>query len=157
MPRPRPRPGRPVTPLQEWNPATFLVSVVLTLSIGALTIWVSFLFDLTAEKMSDPVVNFEVFTEEFGANYALFAEKGIDWSNITSLYRPLINSSVSEKTLFSYFCKMLQPLDDPDTFLLTKSREAGVLYRQCISGREGILNLYAKNATAADAVSSDKL
>ncbi|MFZ6664122.1 S41 family peptidase [Peijinzhouia sedimentorum] len=73
------------------------------------------LFDETVPN--DPVSNFEILWNTMNDRYALFEVKNIDWDSVYQIYRPLVNSSMSNNELFDVCFEMLSTLEDGHIYL----------------------------------------
>ncbi|RFZ81832.1 hypothetical protein DYU05_18605 [Mucilaginibacter terrenus] len=71
--------------------------------------------------LSSPEENFEALWLTFEDHYAFFKLRGIDWHSVYKQYRPAINSSTSNDTLYSVFTKMLAPFHDNHINLIVPS------------------------------------
>lgn len=69
--------------------------------------------ELKYSHLSLPQYTFESFWQFFHQNYAFFEERNIlDWEERYQQYRPSIDSSTSDKTLYLTFRKMLKDFGD---------------------------------------------
>src|SRR3954451_17600113 len=62
--------------------------------------------------ISKPELNFEVLWHKFEDNYAFFKLRNIDWHKSYQTYRPLVNSTTTDDSLYAVFSKMLSPFQD---------------------------------------------
>ncbi len=60
----------------------------------------------------DPLTNFDHLWNEVDAKYSYFGLKGIDWDEVRTVYRPLINSGMHDEELFEVLAAMLNELRD---------------------------------------------
>lgn len=65
----------------------------------------------------DPVGNFEQLWSILDEHYCFFAEKGVDWDSIHTVYRQQVASQMSREELFDVCAKMLDELRDGHTNL----------------------------------------
>jgi hypothetical protein len=63
-------------------------------------------------SISKPELNFEVLWHTFEDNYAFFKLRNIDWHRTYQTYRPLVNATTSNDSLYTIFSKMLAPFQD---------------------------------------------
>jgi hypothetical protein len=61
---------------------------------------------------NDPEGNFESLWSTIDSHYCFFKEKGVDWDEVYSRYRPLVNSETSYLDLFTICSDMLDELQD---------------------------------------------
>jgi len=59
-----------------------------------------------------PEKTFEVFWQTFEDHYAFFDIRGVDWQKTYDTFRPMVNGSTSEDSLFNILCAMVKPLQD---------------------------------------------
>ena len=59
-----------------------------------------------------PENNFEMFWNSFEEHYALFEIKKIDWHSIYNTYRPQVNSSTTDRQLYTALVNMIYELKD---------------------------------------------
>jgi hypothetical protein len=62
--------------------------------------------------ISLPELNFEVFWRTFEDNYAFFKLRNVDWQKTYQQYRPKVNASISDNSLYAIFTHMVAPLKD---------------------------------------------
>src|SRR5688572_17835462 len=62
--------------------------------------------------LSMPEKTFETFWLTFEDHYAFFKIRNIDWKETYRKYRPMINASTTDDSLFSIFSRMVAPFQD---------------------------------------------
>lgn len=67
----------------------------------------------------DPLENFDYLWNEVDQKYSYFELKNINWNQIRSTYRPMLNENSSEEELFTVLAAMLNELKDDHTNLIT--------------------------------------
>jgi len=60
----------------------------------------------------DPELNFEKFWTAYEQKYPFFADKKINWQSEYKKYRPLVNKSISNDSLFQILAHLIAPLND---------------------------------------------
>lgn len=92
---------------------------------AALALLLSILLSSSCEKeifglpFSDkPVDNFESMWSEFDQLYGLFKVRNIDWNQVYTDYRPLVNNDMSQEELYDVLVEVLTVLDDSHVGLL---------------------------------------
>ena len=78
-------------------------------------------------RVQEPVRNFDKLWNEFNDRYSFFELKNIDWQESYTKYRPLINNSTSNDSLFSVCEKMLNELKDGHVTLVQLNTDNTVL------------------------------
>ncbi len=66
-----------------------------------------------------PTRQFEHLWHTFNDYYAFFDQRGVDWQQQYTTYRPMIDDAMDQKALFSVLADMLAPLDDDHVSLST--------------------------------------
>lgn len=56
--------------------------------------------------------NYEIFYQTVKENYSFFPEKGIDWDALDQQYRPMVNDSMDNDSLYFILATMLHSLND---------------------------------------------
>jgi carboxyl-terminal processing protease len=86
------------------------------------------------EYENTPEENFEAFWNEFDRMYGLFKVKEINWDEVYTQYRPMINNNTSDEALYHVLTDILELLDDGHTGLLPFGTDLPT-YRGGIIGR----------------------
>jgi len=86
---------------------------------------------ISQNTIDNPIKNFEKLWNEFNDHYAFFELKNVDWSEMYSKYRPMINDSTNNNELFTVCCKMISELKDNHNSLLDKKTE-----KKCNAGKQ---------------------
>lgn len=68
---------------------------------------------------NDPAGNFEALWTIVDEHYCFFKEKGVDWQEVYSRYRPRIHDEMSARELFTICSEMLAELRDGHTNLIS--------------------------------------
>jgi carboxyl-terminal processing protease len=76
-----------------------------------------------AEPENNPEAIFENFWKTFDEEYAVFEERGVDWDDQYTAFRPSVTASTSDDELFAILAQMVEPLDDGHISLTAPSRE----------------------------------
>jgi carboxyl-terminal processing protease len=63
-------------------------------------------------RIDEPIRNFDFLWNEFNDRYSFFELKKLDWKKVYKKYRPLINDSTTNDSLFSICNQMLLELKD---------------------------------------------
>jgi hypothetical protein len=71
------------------------------------------------DPASDPVAIFDELWSLMDKRYALFSVKEVDWEEIYTEYRSMLNESMTEKSLFDTMVKMLETLKDGHVTLMS--------------------------------------
>jgi hypothetical protein len=61
---------------------------------------------------NSPQNNYDVFYQTVKENYSFFPEKEVDWDALDHIYRPMVNDSISNDSLYYILSKMLYELKD---------------------------------------------
>jgi hypothetical protein len=61
---------------------------------------------------NSPRNNYDFFYQTVKENYSFFPEKEVDWDALDRIYRPLVNDSISNDSLYAILSKMLHALKD---------------------------------------------
>jgi hypothetical protein len=75
---------------------------------------------LGKDPANTPVNNFESFWQGFNNYYAGFVTRSINWDSMYAVYRPQVNSQMTDTELHTIFVDMLRPLNDPHIELHAK-------------------------------------
>src|SRR5690554_2175918 len=78
----------------------------------------------------DPLENFDYLWNEVDQKYSYFELKNINWNQIRSTYRPMLNENSSEEELFTVLAAMLNELKDDHTNLITPFNVSSYMLRQ---------------------------
>ncbi|HUJ27249.1 MAG TPA: S41 family peptidase [Myxococcales bacterium] len=70
-----------------------------------------------SDPPNTPVSNFDLLWTDFDRYYALFEEKGIDWSALRDTYRPLAAQAADDRELWNVVTPMLAQLNDVHVLL----------------------------------------
>lgn len=73
---------------------------------------------------NSPVGNFDALWHVIDERYCFFAYKDIDWNEVYSRYRPMVNESTNNQDLFNVMAKMLYELEDGHVNLVTPFDQA---------------------------------
>lgn len=84
------------------------------------------------EYDNDATGNFEALWTIIDEHYCFFAEKGVDWDEVYSRYRPRVHDNMSQEDLFNLCSEMIGELRDGHTNL--SAPFATSYYRQWWSG-----------------------
>jgi carboxyl-terminal processing protease len=76
-----------------------------------------------AEPSNNPEAIFESFWKTFDEEYAVFEERGVDWDDQYTAFRPSVTASTSDDELFALLAQMIEPLDDGHVSLTAPGRE----------------------------------
>ena len=76
-----------------------------------------------AEPESGPEALFENLWTTFDRDYAVFEERGVNWYQQYTTYRPLVNATTTDDELFNIFSQMLAPLEDGHVTLIAPGKE----------------------------------
>ncbi|MCB0462388.1 MAG: S41 family peptidase [Flavobacteriaceae bacterium] len=68
--------------------------------------------EISAEKMNDPVYNFEVLSNAFKNHYAYFEERNINWETMYNKYKSMVNSETTAAELYNIMEDMLDSFND---------------------------------------------
>lgn len=91
---------------------------ILLVAISMLTLLSCEKYVFGLEYENKPEDNFEAFWNEFDRMYGLFKVKEIDWEEVYTQYRPMIEHNTSNEDLYQVFIEILGLLDDGHTGLL---------------------------------------
>ncbi|WP_064745576.1 S41 family peptidase [Pseudonocardia acaciae] len=69
---------------------------------------------------NDPLTCFDIFWTTFAEHYNSLHRKNVDWPAVRERYRPKVNANTSRKKLYSIFTRMLAPLGDAHTSVVTR-------------------------------------
>ncbi|MEM9076863.1 MAG: S41 family peptidase [Bacteroidota bacterium] len=92
-------------------------------------------------RVQEPIKNFEKLWKEFNDRYSFFELKNIDWQESYDKYRPLINNSTSNDSLFTVCERMLNELKDGHVSLVQFNKDKTV-FRENVPAYE---DLFRKN------------
>ncbi len=96
-----------------------------------------------APPANDPVTNFENLWQTFHEKYAVFEQRGVDWNELYTIYRPQISDASSDAELFTVITEMLSHLDDGHVSLMATDRPFWSGHREFRERTEDLLfNLY---------------
>lgn len=70
-----------------------------------------------------PTQQFEHLWHNFNDYYAFFSQRGVDWQQQYTTYRPLVNDAMSQEALFRVLVNMLTPIHDSHVFLSTHDND----------------------------------
>ncbi|MEL7223049.1 MAG: peptidase S41, partial [Bacteroidota bacterium] len=87
--------------------------------------------------------NYEVFYQTVKENYSFFPEKDVDWDALDQLYRPMVNDSMSNDSLYYIISTMLHALNDGHVNLYVghnRSRNADWYLDYPANFNQGFLN-----------------
>ncbi len=79
------------------------------------------LFFPQAQPKYDPVTIFDELWQTFSDRYAGFEPRRVDWDQIRTVYRSMVNSEMSKEALFDVCCQMISELNDAHTALMDES------------------------------------
>lgn len=71
-----------------------------------------------------PVGNFDALWSIMDRRYCFFSEKGVDWNEVYSRYRPLVNDNTNEYELFDIMSDMLNELKDGHVNLVSSFNQS---------------------------------
>ncbi|UKN03793.1 S41 family peptidase [Paracrocinitomix mangrovi] len=75
------------------------------------------------EPLNNPEALFEELWGTFNTDYACFEERGVDWKEQYSIYRPQVTSNTTDQELFAIFKSMLGKLKDGHVQMATPLEE----------------------------------
>lgn len=80
--------------------------------------------DLLFEKepSNDPVSNFESLWKTFKERYAVFEQRGVDWDNLYTIYRPQVSENTTDQELYTIITGLLSNLDDGHVSLMAPGK-----------------------------------
>lgn len=71
---------------------------------------------------TDPIFNYDTFASTFEELYAVFDERGVDWSQQRIAFQGEVSTTTTDDELFEVFSQMLAPLGDLHTTISTEGR-----------------------------------
>ncbi len=74
------------------------------------------------EPNNDPVGNFESIWSTFDQHYAVFQERGVDWNEQYSTFRPQVSKSTTDEQLYEIVTSLLASLDDGHVSLMAENK-----------------------------------